>query len=82
MTQVCVTRRFDLSALISRLYAVDDHRNQPQPSQGESSLFDGSWPIFSIYSKKSDEEDQKLAERWQRDADSILVFVSPAVLYT
>jgi hypothetical protein len=34
---------------------------------------------FSIYSKAAEEEDNKMAERWQKDADGILIFVSPRV---
>jgi hypothetical protein len=30
-----------------------------------------------MYIKMSEEEDSKLAHRWQKDADGILIFVSP-----
>jgi hypothetical protein len=55
--------------------------NQPsQPLRGESSNFgDSSEPLFSIYSKAAEEEDNKMAERWQKDADGILIFVSPRI---
>jgi hypothetical protein len=30
-----------------------------------------------MYRKMAEEEDKKVAERWQKDADGILIFVSP-----
>ena len=30
-----------------------------------------------MYSKAAEEEDKKMADRWQQDADGILIFVSP-----
>ena len=30
-----------------------------------------------MYSKAADEVDNKMVERWQKDADGILIFVSP-----
>ena len=65
------------------MYKVDGDPNQPAPNQpsrplqGESS--DSSGPFFSIYSKAAEEEDNKMVERWQKDADGILIFVSPRV---
>jgi hypothetical protein len=47
--------------------------------QGESSFGDSSGPLFSIYSKAAGDEDNKMVERWQKDADGILIFVSPRV---
>jgi hypothetical protein len=47
-----------------------------QPSQGESNFGDSSGPLFSMYSKAAEEEDSKMAESWQKDADGILFFVS------
>ena len=48
-----------------------------QPSQAESNFGDGSGPLFSIYSKIAEKDDNKRAERWQGDAQGILIFVSP-----
>jgi len=45
-----------------------------QQSQGESNFGDGSGPFFSTYSKAADDEDSKMVERWQKDADRILIF--------
>ncbi|KAH9987806.1 hypothetical protein BJV77DRAFT_770288 [Russula vinacea] len=44
------------------------------PSQGESNSGDSSGPFFSIYSKTAKEEDDKMVDRWQKDADGILIF--------
>jgi hypothetical protein len=49
------------------------------PQQGDSNFGDSSGPIFSMYSKLSKEEDDALVDRWQKDADGILIFVSPSV---
>ena len=67
---------------IPQLCTVDDPRDHPttttnQPLQGESNFGDSSGPLFSMYSKAADEEDNKMVERWQKDADGILFFVSP-----
>ena len=48
-----------------------------KPFQGESNFGDSSGPLFSIYSKAAKVEDKDMVERWQRDADGILIFVSP-----
>ena len=37
---------------------------------------DSSGPLFFMYRKMAEEEDNKMAERWQKDADGILIFVS------
>jgi len=59
----------------------DSHPDHPAPTsnrplQGESSFGDSSGPLFSIYSKAAEDEDNKMVERWQKDADGILIFVS------
>lgn len=66
---------------------VDRHRDHPlfaphQPSQlrqGESNFGDSSGPLFFIYSGIAEEEDNKMTDRWQKDADGILIFVRPRV---
>jgi len=46
-------------------------------AQKESStLGDGSGRLFSLYSEIATEEDDKRIDRWQKDADGTLVFVS------
>ena len=47
----------------------EDDEMAEQPSYGRS--------FFSIYSKIAKEEDKDMVDRWQKDADGILVFVSP-----
>ncbi|KAI0246131.1 hypothetical protein BJV78DRAFT_1286705 [Lactifluus subvellereus] len=54
------------------------HRNVPQSAQnptrqGQSNFSDGSGPLFNMYVKRA-EEDNKIADRWQKDADGILIF--------
>jgi hypothetical protein len=49
------------------------------PSQNEPDFGDSSGRFFSIYSRISEEEDKKMTDRWQTDADSMLIFVSPCV---
>jgi hypothetical protein len=80
MAQVWRIRRFHVY-LLSHTYSVDGHRDQSQavptqPPQGESNFGDSSVPLFSLYSKIAEEEDNKLTDRWQKDADVILIFVS------
>ena len=59
---------------------IDNDQNQSTANQSpqlESNFGDSSGPLFSIYYKAAKEEDNKMAERWQKDADGILFFVSP-----
>jgi hypothetical protein len=69
--------------MIHDVYTDGQHDNPQsapnQPLQGESIFGDSSGPLFSIYSKAAEEEDNKMVERWQKDADGILIFVSPRV---
>jgi hypothetical protein len=58
---------------IDRLYPPLSVPNQA--SQGESGFVDSSGPIFSMYMGMAEEEDKKMAESWQADADGILIFV-------
>jgi hypothetical protein len=63
-------------------YEIDGDQTQSapnQPPQGDSSFGDSSGPLFTIYSKAAEEEDNKMVERWQKDADGILIFVSLCV---
>ena len=46
-----------------------------QVPQGIPDFVDGSGPIFSMYLEMAVEEDKKMAENWQADADGILIFV-------
>ena len=64
---------------------IDGHRDlqsesaPSQPLQREPSFGDSSGKLFSIYSNVAEDEDKKMVERWQKDADAILIFVSPCV---
>ena len=70
---------------------ADDHLNQPPPSapipsqqplpQGESNFGDSSGPLFTIYLRHAEEDDIKMVERWQKDADGIVIFVRPKVTF-
>ena len=60
------------------------HHNVPQSAQNQTShehtnFSDGSGPLFNMYVKMAEEEDNKIADRWQKDADGILIFVSPLI---
>ena len=86
MSLVALTNGCSLAliAVIVQPYTVDGHSGYPlptssnQPLQGEESIFgDSSGPLFSIYSKAAEDEDNKTVERWQKDADGMLIFVSP-----
>ena len=67
---------------------VDEHPAPPQPEpnqasqppEGESNFGDSSGPLFSIYSKIAEEEDNRMTDRWQKDAEGILIFVSGACI--
>ena len=80
---MCATYHFDLFPKFTNEYKIDDDQAQSapnlpwRPSQGESTFGDSSGPLFSMYYKAAKEEDNKMAERWQKDADGILFFVSP-----
>ena len=70
-----------VSTNFSSICIADERPDHPittsdQPLQGESNFGDSSGPLFSIYSKAADDEDNKMVERWQKDADGILIFVS------
>lgn len=68
---------------------VDPHLEQPQSvpnrqSSRESGIGDSAGPLLSIYSSITKKADDKATERCQRDADTVLVFVSsthPKLLY-
>ena len=63
----------------SSLPSVDDHSYPPQEDQGrpgKSNFSDGSEALFSMYLRRTKEEDSKMAESWKGYADGMLVFVS------
>jgi hypothetical protein len=76
----------NLTVLTRHYYSIDrlyPPRSAPnQASQGESGFVDSSGPIFSMYMGMAEEEDKKMAESWQADADGILIFVRLYLLVT
>ena len=74
-----------LSSSISSLCVVNRLRDRSwsqasQPLHGESDFRDSSGPLFSMYLKIGEEEDDKTVGRWQGDAKGILFFVSPCIV--
>lgn len=51
-------------------------QTQDPPFPADSNFSDSSGPVFSLYSRIAEEEDDKTAERWKTNADGILIFVS------
>lgn len=49
------------------------NRAENQALEG-SNFVDGSGPLFTVYTEMAEEYDKKQAERWQADADGILIF--------
>jgi len=80
MLQVCYLW-LGIGLVNSRTYKVDAPHNQPPPvmiqSSQDTNFGDSSGPLFSMYSKISEEEDNKMAGLWQKDAEEIIIFVSP-----
>jgi hypothetical protein len=68
-----------LSSPDSDNYVADGQLNQ-EP-QGETNFGDSSGPLFNMYAKIAQEEDDKMAESWQKDADGIIIFVRPGLLF-
>ncbi|KAH9971387.1 hypothetical protein BGW80DRAFT_1322167 [Lactifluus volemus] len=50
------------------------HLVHAQPLQEHYHVSDGSGPLFTMYVKMAEEEDNKMTERWQKDADGVLIF--------
>jgi hypothetical protein len=48
----------------------------------QTEFADGSEPLFFMYQKMTEEEDNKVAEVWQKVADGIIIFVSPLAFFT
>ena len=67
-----------LNALFSLIWPTSvPHTAQTHTSNGE--FTDASGPLFSMYSKAAEKEDNKTATYLQDGADRILVFVGPFV---
>lgn len=66
-----------LLLLSQRMTILADGRDRL--SKGELNYGDSSWPLYSMYSKIAQQDDNRLAERCQRDTNGTMVFVSPHV---
>ena len=71
-----------------RSQITGDTHDPPQPAQNEgehereSNFIDGSDHFFTMYTKITGEEDKKMVDRWQAEADGILIFVSLSLLFS
>jgi Family of unknown function (DUF6535) len=54
----------------------------PEKKQEQSEFSDSSGPLFLLYRDVTKEEDNKMAERWQKDAEGILIFVGLFIFHT
>lgn len=61
----------------SHPYVVDGRQSGINQAFSEHTFQDSSEPLFSMFLKIGEEEDNKMVERWQKDAKEILLFVSP-----
>ncbi|KAH9971404.1 hypothetical protein BGW80DRAFT_457203 [Lactifluus volemus] len=48
--------------------------SQSQTPKEQADLSDTSEPLFNMYTRMAEDEDKKMASRWQKDADGILIF--------
>jgi hypothetical protein len=82
---VCVTRCSGTSLLISHIFTGDGDPNQPrsspdQPVLSSQSNYGGSSrPLYTMYSKIVQEEDNKIVERNRQSTDGVLIVVSPHI---
>lgn len=82
---VCVTRCSDLSLLISHICTGDGDLNQPRLSPDQPVLSSqrginyggSSRPLYTMYSKIVQEEDNKIVERNRQSTDGVLIVASP-----
>jgi Family of unknown function (DUF6535) len=56
------------------------HYPKRHPDGEIQEFADSSGPIFSMYSHMVEGEDSKMAKRWQKDADGVLIFVGISAL--
>jgi hypothetical protein len=60
------------------LDVLPDNRRTNQNQEQQPEFGDGSGgPLFLMYWKMTEEEDNKMVKRWQKDAEGIIIFVSP-----
>lgn len=65
----------DLTLHIVNVYRDGPRLERSQPVPERRNFWDSS--LVTVYSKKAEEEDNKMTERWRNDADVILIFVRP-----
>ena len=53
--------------------------DDPQSTADQPTFGDSSGLLFSMYSKAAEDEDNNMVEGWKKDAEGILIFVSPCV---
>ena len=56
--------------------SVLDSDQQSHPPQGESNFADSSGPLFSMYSKAAEDEDDEWIDRMKKASKGIIIFVS------
>ena len=59
---------------------VEGHLYQPPPPPNQSvheetKFYDSSGPLFTLYSRITEEEDNTMVQRWQKDAEGVIIFV-------
>lgn len=72
-------RRLSFPLLKSPLAPILD--GQLSHSRSEQNFSDSSWPLFAMYSKFAEEEDNKITQRWQKDAEGIIIFVCCSTVF-
>jgi hypothetical protein len=53
------------------------HPEEKQGQDHDPEFADTSAPLFVMYHRMTEDEDNQLADRWQKDAKGIIIFVSP-----
>jgi len=84
--EVYALLHYFISANLTRLLTRGPpFRAAPVATQGvvirRPQVGDGPGSFFSMFLKMEAEEDTEMVERWQKDADTILVFVCPYVIF-
>ena len=51
------------------------------PSRSDPNIGDSSWPLFAMYSKIAEEEDNERAQLWHKDAEGVIIFVCPRIFF-
>jgi hypothetical protein len=59
---------------------IDRFRVRVEQDKEKHKHADSSAPLFTMYSQMAEKEDKEMAERWRKDADGILIFVSYSAL--